>query len=240
MKFRKLLTGLAVLSILMTSCELDNRIRPSSTVTTEVINLKDFTGIDVSDAFNVNITVSDNEYVEIEANENLHSIINAEMIGNTLNIKIKNHTRITGRPTLNINVSSNNLASFKASDATCMNVIGTIKKTDVSIDLADASSFEGDIDARKVYVEIADASDMSLTGFSDYTSIFIKDASSFEGYGFATGTLEADIADASSMKITVNDEIYIDASDASSLFYKGHAVIVEQNLRDASSVIKKN
>lgn len=240
MNLNKLLIGLAGISLLMASCELDNRIRPSSNVTTEVINVRGFTGIDVSDAFDVNITVSDNENVEIEANENLHSVIIVEKLGDVLTIKIKNRTNISGRPTLNVNVSSDNLSSFRASDATNMSINGIINKTDVTIDLTDASSFEGDIDARNLYIDISDASDMNLTGISDYASMYVKDASSFSGYSFETSILEADISDASDVKITVSDEIYIEASDASSLFYRGSAAIMEQNMRDASSVIKTN
>lgn len=93
-KFTALLIGL---TILLNSCDNQNKIIPSSSITTEERVVQDYTGIEVSTAFLVDITYSaTEESIIIEANENLHEFIEVEKVNNVLRIKLRDNINVGG------------------------------------------------------------------------------------------------------------------------------------------------
>jgi hypothetical protein len=107
----------------------------------------------------------------------------------------------------------------------------------MSIYLAQAFS-TGNLQAVNVVADLSGASVMNISGSADIFEIEASGASVCKDYGFEVKKLEAQISGASNMSITVEDEINIEASGASSLKYKGNATIKSQNLSGASSIRK--
>jgi len=98
MKTKAILILAAVFSMIFNSCEkFGSGIIPSGNITTETRDVTGFDEIDVSTAFNVYVTFSETEEsVEIEANENLHRIIEVYEQGGSLVIKLQNGTNVRG------------------------------------------------------------------------------------------------------------------------------------------------
>ncbi|MER3463239.1 MAG: DUF2807 domain-containing protein, partial [Chitinophagaceae bacterium] len=71
-------------------------------------------------------------------------------------------------------------------------------------------------------------------------SINAHGASDVKGYDFNTSTCKVDASGASSIKISVEKELEVSLSGASSVNYKGNAVIRNVKTSGASSVSKKS
>ena len=55
-------------------------------------------------------------------------------------------------------------------------------------------------------------------------------------YDFQTDFLNANLSGGSSISLTVNQELSIEASGGSSVLYKGDGIIINEDLSDGSSI----
>jgi hypothetical protein len=88
-------------------------------------------------------------------------------------------------------------------------------------------------------IELSGASDLDLTGTAAHTVIDASGASDMDGYAFSTQTCEAEGSGASSIQLTVDREVNARLSGASSMRYKGDAVIKNINTSGASKISRK-
>ncbi|MBN1116553.1 MAG: DUF2807 domain-containing protein [Bacteroidales bacterium] len=241
MKTKFLLLATIALSLIFTSCEdFGNYVSPSDEVSTENRTVTGFRGIDVSHAFNVYVSFSDAvESVEIEANSNLQQYIEVETKDDMLVIKLKDRINIRGNATLNAYISSDYLTDYMASGASNIHLEDVLYANSTSIELSGASNFYGHIEADKLISDISGASNIDLTGNLDYLRLNASGASTIKDFDLSVNKFEADLSGASNAKLMVNDELDIEASGASNVYYKGQGVIVFQDLSGASNIKKR-
>lgn len=236
------LLSLAVLgfALFLFSCDIhENDVRPSSKITTTQATFSDFTAIDASTAFTVYINFSDvEESIEIEANDNLHQYIEVKKENETLIIGIEKGIHIRGNSTLKAYITTKNISSFSASGASRIIVEDLIEASNVNIFLSGASNFSGELNVNQLFVDVSGASVLNIAGYSNDFELEASGASVFSDYKFTTSTIDADLSGASNAALTIEDEIYIEASGASTLRYKGDALITRQDLSGASSIKK--
>jgi len=242
MKTVQLIVILLSLIIFSTSCDKDKRIKRAKGEVTKVEkNVTEFTALDVHDAFDVDVTYStEEELVVVEAEDNIQEIIIVEVQNDILVIKLKNGVNLRGNPTLKIHITTAELNDFEASDACDIKLNNTLTANDIRVKLSDACNFVGTIEATMGELDLSDASNANITGTIESLNVLANDASSIEDYDLQCNTLDANLSDASNLKITVNDELRVTASDASSVKYKGTGVVMFQDLSDASTLIKKD
>jgi hypothetical protein len=219
----------------------DKHVIPSDDVSSRNEHFEDYDMIDASSAFSVYVTFSeDEESIEIEANDNLHQYIEVKKTNNTLHVGLKNNVSIRKSPTLNVFITTKLVNSYSASGASRFFIESPLTTEDVSVYLSGASKFTGDLEVETLSADLSGASAINISGTSGVLSIEASGASVFKDYGFSTDNLDAEISGASSIHLTVNDNIRIEASGASSLRYKGAAVIQHHDLSGASSIKKIN
>ena len=239
MEFRNI-----VLSCLMAAsfvcCEINQvSVTPSREISTDEYSFSGYSNLSISHAFNVQVIFSDTEEsVVIEANENLHQYIKVVKDGYSLSIGLDNNVRIKGNATLKAYVTTKALNNFSASGASHITVKNVISQTDVVIDLSGASYFIGEIQTEELKVDLSGASEITISGFTDECFISASGASRFRDYSLTTDFLYADISGASSVYISINKEISIEASGASMLYYRGQAFPISQDLSGGSKIIK--
>ncbi len=240
MKAKSLFLGLIILGTLMTSCDYE-RIRVSDTVTTREVQLSEYSGIRVSDAFNAYVTFSDSqERIEIEANDNLHERIIVRKEGNVLIVRLKNLTNVKGNATMNVYITTNNLSYFDISGASSLLLENELSTQEVDIELSGASTFTGEIYADELKFDAGGASRASLFGTLGFLDVSLSGSSTIDDYDLETEKLDIRLSGASDAYLTVSESIDIKASGASTLRYKGEAVIYHKDLSGASEIIKKD
>ena len=76
----------------------DDYVTPSGEITTVNHSVGGFSELDISDAFNVYVTFSENEEsVQVEANANLHPYIEVSKNGDRLIVKLNDNNVIVAR-----------------------------------------------------------------------------------------------------------------------------------------------
>jgi hypothetical protein len=242
MKINASILPIIGLGLLLFSCDVyDEHVRPSGPVTTRNETFTDYDMIEASHAFQVYVSFSDSEEsIEIEANDNLHQYIEVKKVNDALHIGLQDNVSIRGSATLNAYITTRHVSAYSGSGATRFILESPILSDEVYVNLSGASVFNGDIEVANLIADLSGASIMNVAGSADMFEIEASGASAFKDYSFEANKLDADISGASHMSITVDNEIYIEASGASSLKYKGSAVIKSQNLSGASTIKQMN
>jgi hypothetical protein len=141
---------------------------------------------------------------------------------------------------LNVYISARYIDEFTAGGAVYMELMNPLHGKDIEIHLDGASFFRGFLYADEVEAELHGASGMEVNGSTGSFDIDASGASHMEGFGFMTVDLKAHLSGASNATLTVEDELKVTASGASSVLYRGNGVLVSQDLSGASTVVRVN
>lgn len=237
----KLFTAIILLMTALTlSCSNDNKIKPSSTITTVEYNVSGFNQLMVEDAFNVEIEISsDTEQILVEANENLQSHIFIEKNLNELIIKMDDKITTEGtEPTLNVYITTDHIFAFRASGASKIELMDTLTADMFEINLSGASYFTGPLMGGDINTSLSGASGIFLAGNASKFNVNGTGASTVEGFDFVADWLHADITGACIVSQTVNNKLDVWASGASTVYYKGDGIVYTQDLSGGSTIIK--
>jgi hypothetical protein len=230
--------ALIVLSLQMVSCDYET-IRASNRISTIGYGFSDYSRLKVSHAFNVYVTFSDvEERIEVEANENIHDRIIVQKEGNTLRVRLKNHTNLRGNVTLNVFITTREISNFDISGASNITLENPLVTRDVDLELSGASSFSGEMDLTDLDIDASGASNIDLFGNTESLRARLSGSSDLKDYDLTVEELDIDLSGASDAYLTVTESIDIQASGASTLRYRGDATVNLRRLSGASEIIK--
>ena len=230
----------AGLGMVMSSCEIPNRVIPSGHVTTQEEHFSGYDAIDVSNAFTVYVNFSDTEEsIEIEADDNLQPYIEVRKISGTLIIGLRNNINVRGNATMRAYITTRQVIDYTASGASGFFIEDPLTANTVSIHLSGASFFEGKLEVNHLSASLSGASNVELEGSADSFNISASGTSNIGDYDFVVDDLDVDLSGASNVWLTVNNELSVRASGASNVYYRGTGVVVSQNLSGASHIIKE-
>ncbi len=241
MKTKIILAQLIICLCVLSSCERYT-IKEYGEVTEMIVDLSDYSGINVSSAFNANIFFSDTKKeTTIEANENLHSKIIVKKENDILIVRLKKGVDlIGGNPTLNIFITAKDLRYFKASGAANIVLYDKLVTENAEINLSGASNFSGELNTVNLKFNASGASDTNIYGQIENFYVDMSGASDLKDYDLTIKNLDIDISGASNAALSVTESLKIEASGASRFKYKGNASIVSQKISGDAEVIKRD
>ena len=240
MKTKVILLAILGLGFIFTSCEKDDfNVVPSAKVTTTNFPASGISQLDVSDVFNVYVSFSaTEEFVQVEANENLHSLIEMSQSGNKLIVGLQKNTSISGAPVLNIYIKTTSLTKVKAEGASFVEFENLLETSQLDVEITGASKVSGNIEVVDLVANLTGASILDFSGNSNSFDIDASGASEMYDFDFVSNTLNANLDGGCTISLAVNEKLNVRASGASNVFYKGNGVIESQNLSDASRIVK--
>lgn len=205
----------------------------------EVRVVKNFHGINISNAFDVYLSQGNEEGLAV-------SSIDKDYI-RSITTEVQNGVLFIGVETLKWRKDSKNkklkaYLSFKKLDkinisgACDVYINGILTADDLNIDLSGASDLKGKLQVKNLDIDISGASDMTITGKANQLKVDASGASKLKGEGLAVDYCNADASGASDIKITVNKELSANVSGASDLRYKGEGLIRDIRTSGSGSV----
>lgn len=189
----------------------------SGKVVTESRDISDFSGVDVSGVFQVEITAQKDFGVEVEADDNLIPLIKTEVRGGVLHIK--SERRLSTNNGLKIRISAPDIESIEASGASKVNLAG-VKNNELRIDTSGASKID-------------------LAGETAKLSVDVSGASYIDGENLKAENADIDASGASHVNVFSTNVLKIGASGASKVIYSGSPKSVEKSTSGVSSVHEK-
>lgn len=190
--------------------------RGSGNVASERRDVSEFSKIDVSHVFQVEVTAQGEYAVEVEADDNLLQFIKTEVRGDTLHIDLDQ--RVKPSNGMLIRISAPNIERLQASGASRVNV-SNLKNSEIAVDTSGASKIKVAGETGNLIVDVSGASQLDLSGLS-------------------AATANIDASGASKVNVNVANELTADASGASRITYAGSPK-VRKSTSGASSVSQK-
>ena len=209
----------------------------------EVRNVSGFRGVNVSHAIDLFLSQGNTEAVAISAKDaKVKERIKTEVKEGILYISFDSKgwkDWNMGDQKMKAYVTIKDINRLEASGASDVDVSGTLRTDNLKLTLSGASDFEGAIEAKSIQIRGSGASDIKITGSAQQANIEMSGASDFKGYDFKIEHCKAEISGAGDMQLYVNKELEAQASGASSIKYKGDAVVKKSESSGASSIKKK-
>lgn len=196
--------------------------------------VKGFTKLDISSAFNVYLEQGDREALTVEADENLMEIIVTKVSGNTL--EIYTDESIRKYEELNIYLTFKDLEKIEVSGAVDIEGQGKMKFSELELDGSGASEIDLELTADVIRLDYSGASDVELSGYSGELSVELSGASQVDASDLECESVNIDASGASSIIVHANKVIEVDCSGASSVRYKGGPEKVIKDVSGAGSV----
>jgi hypothetical protein len=237
---KAILGVLVAILVVFTSCEKDDfNVIPSSKITTTNFSASDISQLDVSDVFKVYVSFSETEEsVQVEANENIHHLIEMRQSGNKLIIGLNKNTNISGALVLNIYIKTATLTMVKAERASSIEFQNLLETSQLDVEITDAAKVSGSIEVDDLVANLIGLSKLNISGNSDSFDIDAAGASEMTGFDFVTNNLKANLNGSCNISLTTNQKLDVSASGNSNVYYKGNGIIDKQNLKDASTIAK--
>ena len=208
----------------------------------EVREAKNFRAIELSNAFDVYLTQSNEESVAVSASEDKYrENIKVEVKGGVLIVRYDSKGKWnTGNKKLKAYISFKQLDKLNISGACDVYIVDGWKAENLKLDLSGASNLKGKIDAQKLMIDLSGASDLTLNGDVGQLNVEASGASDFKGFDMIVDYCNAKASGASDIKITVNKELSAEASGASDVKYKGAGLIRDIKTSGASSISRRS
>jgi hypothetical protein len=189
----------------------------SGNVKTENREVSDFKAIEVSGAFEVEITSQKDFSLEVEADDNLLPLITTEVDDGKLIIKSEKSIK-TGNP-LKVRISAPDISGLELSGASKVNLVN-LNNDSLSLDSTGASKIKIEGTTKDFEVEMSGASKL--------------DAESLKAEN-----VSVESSGASSLNVFVTNILKADLSGATNVTYSGNPKSVDKKTSGASSVKEK-
>lgn len=192
-------------------------VQGSDNAKSEKRNVSGFKQIEAGGAISLEIDAQKDFNVEVEADDNLLSLIKTEVSGDTL--KISTEDRISSKTKIVVKISMPELTSLNISGASGA-VVSNVKTDSLKLEASGASKIKISGEANNLESDATGASGI------DAENLMVNDA-------------DIEATGASNTTVSAANNLKADASGASTILYTGEPKNVEPKSSGASSVKKK-
>jgi hypothetical protein len=221
----------ALLPLLLTGCFVED---PGPRQETErQFSIVDFDRLEMGSGFHVDVTSGNFFSVAATGDRrNIDDLI-VKKEGTTLVILYSNHHERRHDTFIKITMPSLNAVNF--SGASESRVSGFYDAEDFDVFLSGGSACQLDVDATSLNTVLSGASYLNLRGSGQVLDADISGASAFKAFDFPVSDATVHLSGASDAQITATDHVFVTATGASHLAYRGDALLASE-VSGASSV----
>lgn len=223
-----------ILLVSLWGCSGPTFVADAGPLITREFDIRDFTKVDVQDAFEVTITKSSTYQVYVTANENLFSLMDVSKHGDRLVIRMTNWPIIAGIATLKARISMPELTALSLSGASMGDVKGFASSNDfdavvsgassldmdmqtgnAEFDVSGASRVAGNLRAANAVIGLSGASRIDMAGSAGNTVFRLSGASKGSLPDFNVKDADIELSGASNMMLKVIGKMDVELSGAS-------------------------
>ncbi|MFC1982678.1 head GIN domain-containing protein [Chloroflexota bacterium] len=237
---RKLIAAVLMVVVLTSGLLVGCRgvLTGSGNLKTKEYTFTDFTKVEISNAFQFDISQSNSYSVSITADDNVLEKVEVTKTGDTLKIGLESIPSI-GSITLESEVTMPQLRGLNISGASRGTISDFNSAANLDIEASGASIVTGDITTADARLDISGASTVQLEGSAGNLTANASGASRCNLSGFKVNNANVTFSGASSGSVNLNGKLDADLSGASKLSYIGEPIMGNINTSGASTLSKK-
>jgi len=223
-KFYAVTVAVFVMSLLLASVPLmAQQLRGNGNIKTQNRNVSGFEGINVSGGFEVEISQGNNEGVRLEAEENLLDNIKTEVRNGVLHIY--NDKSLSTNKDMKAYITVKELRSVNISGGVKVTGNSTFKADKFDLDMSGGSNVKLALNTKLLTAGMSGASKVELSGQADEVNMDMSGASKVEAADLVANRVKIGASGASKVKVYAKDALDINASGASTVYYKGSPTV---------------
>jgi hypothetical protein len=213
------------------------QVKLSSDTTTKSFDFSGYTKLNVTDDFNVNVTLSEGkEAITVKANSNLMDYVAVYKEGNTLFLKLKKNTWFKGKMILDVSISTKMITDFAASGDAIVTLNTPLTTDTVHIDCKSDAVFNATINVDTLVLNAKSDAQIKLSGSAKTMKAHLKSDSEFKNIDFTIQDLTISLSGDSEAIVTVTNTLDATANGDSELRYAGNPSKVRQSSRGDSDI----
>lgn len=191
-------------------------------------SLDNFSSIEATSIFQIQVSQSDKQSVTIDAPENYMPFFSLEVKNGTLKISMKDTVDVNFEELMcRVIISVKNLEKIKLSGASSLSCEGTIKAENFSCKLSGASSANLALNTSSLSCFLTGASALNIAGnVNGIADMDVSGASVVYGYKLKAKSADCYVSGASKAELYADESLRIEASGVSQVNYKGNAKVL--------------
>lgn len=200
-------------------------------------NVGNFTGIMVSSGIDVVLSQGDNEYLAIEADENLHEHILTEVKNGVLHIY--SDASIRNAEMEKAYVTMKDINSVKTTSAGDITGNTPVKAGKLELSSTSAGSIKLQLDVKELSVNLSSSGDMTLSGNADILDANLSSAGDLNAYELMVREADISASSAGDAGISVSERLTARASSAGDISYKGNPKYIDAHSSSAGEIHRR-
>lgn len=229
--------GLLILVLLaFTACNQLIGERGNDERITKEITVESFDKIEVSGAFEILLTPSENNVVIIEVDENLLRYINIYVRGDRL--FIETDRRLSSRKGIKIEVPVKELRAISSSGASNIESSEPISSSELEIEVSGAGKLDLKLDVKLVTLDLSGATLVYLEGVAERLEVDMSGAGSLAAEGFEVQDCSVDISGVGHVLVNVSGSLDAQVSGLGKVEYLGEPKSVRGDVSGIGKVSK--
>lgn len=196
-----------------------------------------FTGLRVSSGIDVYLSQTDEESIEVEADENLHEYILTEIRDGVLHIYTD--VNIREAEMKRVYVTMKDIRSLKTTSAG--DIIGEtpVKTGELELSASSAGDIKLEVYVKEIGANISSSGDVTLTGEADILNADLSSAGGLNAYGLEVREADVSASSAGDADISVSERLRARSSSAGDINYRGNPKYVDAHSSSAGGVHRK-
>ena len=228
-------TGVFALLLVVLTATGCHRVSGSGTVVSRTIDVGEFSALQVSHAFTVNVTPGSGRELTVRVDDNLVDSLDIAVSDDTLRIALDPDIDV-GDATLEAHLTAPSFGTIEASGSSTITFAEGFAAPSLDVTLSGASRLQGALDADAGAMHLSGASIVSLSGTVGTLVVTASGASRLGDLGLTVDELSIDLSGASTAELSVPGTLSASASGASTLRYAGSPSVERSETAEASSI----
>tara|TARA_R100000935_G_scaffold1439_1_gene4553 strand:- start:114633 stop:115361 length:729 start_codon:yes stop_codon:yes gene_type:complete len=233
---------LTIATATLTSCNFDinfGQTNGNGNVTTETRNVsEDFTKVRGSAGLDVYITKGTTASIKVEADENLHEIIETEITNGKLHVKTSNSHNIGKAKSKKVFVTYVSLDEVASSSGADVIVNGILEAENLTLDSSSGSDLDVEVFAKTLYIDCSSGADIKVSGRASELTADASSGSEINAKDLLVVNCKAEVSSGADITVNVKESLEVDASSGGDVNYYGNPTAVKDNSSRSGSVHK--
>lgn len=198
----------------------------------------DFVRINASRGLDVYITKSKRISLEVEADENLHELIETEVRNGTLYITASKN--IYSASAKKIHLSVNNINGINVNSGAEVYSENTISTDKLVINTSSGAHAKMDLRVGELTCESSSGSEIKIAGETNYLHASSSSGSDIDAYNLVAKSCKAQASSGSGIHVNVTESIDANASSGGNIRYKGNPEEVSERDNSGGTIRASN
>ncbi|MES0341496.1 MAG: head GIN domain-containing protein [Candidatus Humimicrobiaceae bacterium] len=222
----------SILAVTIISCR--GIVRGSGKVTSEDRSVSGFNKVSVSGSGNLHIAQGDEEFLTIEAEDNILPLITAKVSGDTLKIGFKPGTSISTTKSIEFYLIVKDLDSISASGSGNIDCLGLTADNLIIKTSGSRNVDMSNLEVNSIALNSSGSGNITLAGITDSQSIKTSGSIKYFGEGLESKSCVINSSGSGELIVSVSDDLNIDASGSIKITYLGSPSITQKTSGSAS------